>query len=49
MRERFEAELGEKFSLAQFHHEVLKDGCIQLDLLERKLEAWAAEKKAAVP
>ncbi len=49
MRERFEAELGEKFSLAEFHHEVLKDGCIQLDLLERKLEAWAAEKKAAVP
>jgi uncharacterized protein (DUF885 family) len=48
MRERFEAELGDRFSLAEFHHEVLKDGCIQLDLLERKLEAWAAEKKAAV-
>lgn len=42
LREKYAGELGDKFSLSDFHDELLKDGCMPLDLLERKMDAWAA-------
>jgi uncharacterized protein (DUF885 family) len=40
LRTRFANELGNKFNIAAFHDEVLKDGCMPLDVFERKMEAW---------
>jgi uncharacterized protein (DUF885 family) len=40
LRTRFSNELGEKFNIAAFHDEVLKDGSMPLDVLERKMETW---------
>ncbi|MDJ1471716.1 DUF885 domain-containing protein [Xanthocytophaga flava] len=45
LRAKYEKELGNKFSLAAFHDEFLKDGCLPLDVLERKMDAWAAAQK----
>ncbi|GAB4021120.1 DUF885 domain-containing protein [Spirosoma koreense] len=45
LRSKYEKELGSKFSLAAFHDEFLKDGCMPLDVLERKMDAWAARQK----
>jgi len=41
LRERYEKQLGSKFSLAAFHDEILKDGSLPLDVLETKMNAWA--------
>ena len=41
LRAKYEKQLGTKFSLAAFHDEFLKDGCMPLDVLERKMDAWA--------
>jgi uncharacterized protein (DUF885 family) len=41
LRNKYTKQLGNKFSLASFHNEILKDGALPLDLLERKLNAWA--------
>lgn len=40
LRNRAEHELGEKFSLALFHDEVLKYGCLPLDVLETIIDKW---------
>jgi uncharacterized protein (DUF885 family) len=45
LRTKYEKELGDKFKLADFHDEFLKDGCLPLDVLERKMDAWAARQK----
>jgi uncharacterized protein (DUF885 family) len=44
-REQFEKELGDKFKLAAFHDEILRDGGMPLNILERKLNAWAERVK----
>lgn len=44
LRAKYEGQLGDKFSLAAFHDEFLKDGCMPLDVLERKMDAWAARQ-----
>lgn len=41
LRNNYSNSLGENFSLASFHDELLKDGCLPLAVLERKMEAWA--------
>lgn len=41
LREKYQKELGAKFSLAKFHDEVLNQGCLPLDVLDRKMENWA--------
>lgn len=41
LRTRYEKQLGNKFSLAGFHDEVLSQGCLPLDILERKMAFWA--------
>ncbi|KAI9453499.1 hypothetical protein F5148DRAFT_985515 [Russula earlei] len=45
LRARYEKELGSKFRLADFHDELLKDGNMPLEVLEKKMDAWAASVK----
>lgn len=40
-RKKYEAQLGNKFDIAAFHDEVLKDGCVPLDVLRSKLGSWS--------
>lgn len=43
LRTKYEKLLGTKFNIANFHDEFLKDGSMPLDVLERKMNAWAAK------
>lgn len=45
LRTKYEQQLGTKFSLSNFHDELLKDGVMPLAVLERKMDAWAATQK----
>jgi uncharacterized protein (DUF885 family) len=45
LRKRAEKALGAKFSVKEFHDEVLKDGAIPLDVLDAKINRWIASKK----
>jgi uncharacterized protein (DUF885 family) len=40
LRTRYARELGDQFNIAAYHDEVLKDGCMPLDVFERKMDAW---------
>lgn len=42
LRNKYEAAMKDKFRLADFHDEVLKDGALPLEVLEKKMDAWAA-------
>ncbi|MBS1772199.1 MAG: DUF885 domain-containing protein [Bacteroidetes bacterium] len=44
LRKKYEQQLDAKFHLASFHDEVLKDGCVPLDVLDAKLEKWAKKQ-----
>ncbi|MEO6489236.1 MAG: DUF885 domain-containing protein [Ferruginibacter sp.] len=44
LRERYTSLLGDKFNLADFHNQYLKDGCMPLAIIERSMEAWAKEQ-----
>jgi uncharacterized protein (DUF885 family) len=41
LRGKYENQLGDKFSLSNFHDELLKDGCMPLAVLENKMDNWA--------
>jgi len=41
LRNKYQKEQGKKFDLASFHDEVLSQGCLPLEVLERKMELWA--------
>jgi uncharacterized protein (DUF885 family) len=45
LRNKYQQELGNKFSLSAFHDEFLKDGCMPLDVVEKKMDAWAEKQK----
>ncbi|WP_292009883.1 DUF885 domain-containing protein [Chryseobacterium sp.] len=45
LRDKYQKQLGSKFSLAAFHDEVLSQGCLPLDVLNRKMELWAKKVK----
>jgi uncharacterized protein (DUF885 family) len=45
IRDRLTKEMGPKFKLSDFHDELLKDGNMPLDVLETKMNAWAASIK----
>ena len=45
LRNRYEKELGDKFSLSAFHDEFLKGGCMPLEVVERKMDRWAQSLK----
>lgn len=47
LRRKAEAELGDKFDIRGFHDAVLGGGAMPLDLLERRVDRWIAEKKTA--
>lgn len=45
LRAKYQKELGTKFELAEFHNQFLKDGCMPLAIVEKKMDAWAASVK----
>jgi uncharacterized protein (DUF885 family) len=45
LRSRYEKQQGAKFSIAEFHNQVLKDGSLPLSVFETKMDAWAATIK----
>jgi uncharacterized protein (DUF885 family) len=42
LREKYQNKLNSKFSLSSFHDEYLKDGCLPLEVVERKLDSWSS-------
>lgn len=42
LRTRYEKALGSRFKLSDFHDAILKDGNLPLDVLEKKMDSWAA-------
>lgn len=44
LREKYTKSLGEKFDLANFHDEVLNQGCMPIGVLERKMELWSKKQ-----
>ena len=45
LRRKYEKQLGAKFKLAAFHDELLRDGAMPLNVLEAKMDRWAAKQK----
>jgi uncharacterized protein (DUF885 family) len=45
LRNKYAREEGNQFNLAAFHDEFLKDGCMPLEVVEKKMDAWAASSK----
>ena len=45
IRTKAEKALGSKFDIRAFHDELLKDGGMQLDLLERKMDVWIEHQR----
>ena len=45
LRARAQQMLGSRFDLREFHHEILKDGAMPLDILEAKMKAWMDASK----
>lgn len=45
IRSKAESVLGTKFDIRAFHDEILKDGALQLDLLEVKMDLWIEKQQ----
>jgi uncharacterized protein (DUF885 family) len=45
LRDKYKQELGSKFNISDFHDEYLKDGCMPLEIVEKKMDRWASSKK----
>ena len=41
LRQKYSKSLGNKFNLAAFHDEFLKDGCMPLAIIEKSMDEWA--------
>jgi uncharacterized protein (DUF885 family) len=48
LRQYAKDELGEKFSLSEFHDEVLGAGALPMDVLSERIHAWVREQKGMV-
>ncbi|HEY5823008.1 MAG TPA: DUF885 domain-containing protein [Cyclobacteriaceae bacterium] len=46
LRTKAETALGDKFSIKEFHNQVLNSGSLPLILLEKKIDGWIAKEKA---
>jgi len=44
LRDKYSKLLGNKFNLAAFHDEFLKDGCMPLAIIERSMDEWAKKQ-----
>src|SRR3989441_944124 len=47
LRERATRELGARFDIRAFHDAVLAEGALPLDVLEARIDAWIAQRKAS--
>lgn len=47
LRTKYEQQLGADFKISAFHDAVLKDGNMPLNVLEKKMDAWAVKQKKA--
>ncbi len=45
LRTKYAELLGTKFKISDFHDAILKDGNLPLDVLEKKMDTWAAKQK----
>ena len=45
LRAKASEALGEKFNIREFHNIVLESGCIPLQLLENRIDAWIVSKQ----
>lgn len=45
LRSKYEKQMGDKFDLAEFHDQILKDGAMPLSVLEVKMDNWANKEK----
>ena len=45
LRHKAEAALGPKFDIRDFHRELLSDGAVPLDVLERKVDRWIEARR----
>ena len=45
LRQAAKEQLGEKFDIRAFHDEVLGDGALPLDVLDKRVRDWVARKK----
>ncbi|MBK5273310.1 MAG: DUF885 domain-containing protein, partial [Bacteroidia bacterium] len=45
LRDKYSKELGDKFNLAAFHDEYLKDGCMPLEIIEKSMDEWAKKQR----
>ena len=46
LREKAKQELGDEFTLSEFHDQILTHGALPLSLVERVIDDWIAKKKA---
>jgi uncharacterized protein (DUF885 family) len=49
LREDAKAKLGDKFDIRQFHAQVLDTGALPLPILEKKIQAWVAQRQSGAP
>lgn len=47
LRNRAQDKLGKAFNIREFHDQILETGCIPLQLLEDKIDAWVADQLKA--
>jgi uncharacterized protein (DUF885 family) len=45
LREKYQKQIGNQFSIAAFHNEVLKYGCLPLAVLEHRMDSWANQSE----
>ena len=45
LRTKYEQKMGDDFKLSTFHENILKDGSLPLEVLERKMDVWGGMKK----